>query len=124
MWLCCCAGGVARARRLRVRDAGGGRVARGAGAPGVAAPQPASLLARQGPGAVRAVPPHAPAHLRRGQYGGQAYYTQLCSAYSTENLLIDIRTACPTPIVARGQGYQISAKISIFFRIKGVCNVK
>lgn len=68
MYPCVPAAGVARARRLRVRDAGGGRVARRARAPAVAAPQPAALLAQQGARAVRALPPHAPAALRGREY--------------------------------------------------------
>lgn len=61
------AGVVARARRLRGGDAGGGRGARRGGAPAVAAPQPAALPPRQGARAVRRVPPAPPAHLRRGE---------------------------------------------------------
>lgn len=58
---------MARARRLRGGDAGGGRGARRGGAPAVAAPQPAALPPRQGARAVRRVPPAPPAHLRRGE---------------------------------------------------------
>ena len=59
---------MARARRLRGGDAGGGRVARRGGAPAVAAPQPAALPPRQGARAVRRLPPTQAAALRGSKY--------------------------------------------------------